>query len=95
MRVSGQQEVNTLVKRLRKTFPLENRRRSGAKLDGQGLIAESEIKKEKLNDAEAAEDEDAIDNGEASDSDEMSGKQLRHKLRRLRQNMLPEINLDE
>lgn len=86
-----------LVKKLRKTFPLEN---NCSKLNVNsvryGIKTADEIKKEEDGDSASYKKETfEVSNDSNSDDDQMSGKRLRHKLRKLRKNFLPEINLDE
>lgn len=77
--LTGQQEVNTLVKKLRKTFPLLPRESNSFKAE--------EIEKEKEDNEESE-----VKN---SDDEEPSGNALRRKLKKIRQNALPDINLEE
>lgn len=86
-----------LVKKLRKTFPLEkNCSKLNANSVRDGIKTVDEIKKEKDGDSVSYKKEIfEASNDSNSDDDLMSGKRLRHKLRKLRKNILPEINLDE
>lgn len=85
--------MNTLVKKLRKTFPLK---RDKAQKDCKISKSEGEdaIKKESLQESsETKEDTELV---EDDDSDfEMNSRKLKQKLRKMAKKSLPQINIDE
>lgn len=91
---TGQKEVNTLVKKLRKTFPWK-RDKGSKELKTSNLNTEEEIKKESIEEDAEAEDNDQLDEQDDDSDFEMNSRKLKQKLRKIAKNSLPQINIDE
>ncbi|XKL67300.1 hypothetical protein PGB90_002791 [Kerria lacca] len=81
----GQQEVNRLVKKLRKTFPLPH------DFKKQKILSNNEIKIEKIDETHFN-----IEDKENDDSDfEVSAKKFKQRLKKMKEDCLPNICLED
>lgn len=86
--------MNTLVRRLRKTFPWKRDKASKA-LKSSSLKTEDEVKEEPLDeDLESKEDNELDEQDDDSDF-EVNSRKLKQKLRKIAKNSLPQFNIDE
>lgn len=86
--------MNTLVRRLRKTFPWKRDKASKA-LKSSSLKTEDEVKEEPLDEDPESKEDNELDEQDDDSDFEVNSRKLKQKLREIAKNSLPQINIDE